>query len=335
MNKHAIFSLITLIILLMSSCKNDVDIFLEGEETTAVYGYIDCGADTNYLKITKSFIGNATELAPQYSASNYDYKLDVRLVGKFAKSPNYITEVILDTTSVFKPYDPEGLFYSGRDQTLYYTTEKFLENEKYQLIIKRKDGVTVTSEVETISGSTLKRPTLNINFESDYSNQIQWATNIPLDLAAYYEVVGYFHYKEINTEGSTDTVRHTMKWFFGSGTGEELYNSADKKLFISYKPSSFYTQLASTNNIANNHSDYVQRFSEGFEIVITATGDELYNYILIQNSNSAIIDTPEYTNIKNGIGIFSSRSVYSKTLPLNEQTLNTLIEDWNFVRVYN
>lgn len=335
MKRYSIFSLITLITMFMSSCKNDVDIFLEGEETTVVYGYIDCGADTNYLKITKSFIGNATELAPQYSASNYDYKLDVRIVGKFAKSPNHITEIILDTTSVFKPYDPEGLFYSGRDQILYYTTEKFLENERYQLIIQREDGEKVTSEVETISGSTLKKPNLNISFESDYSNQIQWATNVPFDLAAYYEVVGYFHYKEISHEGSTDTVRHTMRWFMGSGTGEELYNSADKRLFVNYTPSSFYTHLASTDNIANNQSDYIQRFSEGFEIVITATGDELYNYILIQNSGSAIIDTPEYTNIENGIGIFSSRSVYSKTVPLNEQTLITLIKDWNFVRVYN
>lgn len=335
MRKRIIFPLISLIILLMSSCKNEVDIFLEGNETTAVYGYIDCGADTNYLKITKSFIGNATELAPQYSASNYDYKLDVKLVGKFAKSPGHVTSIILDTTSVFKPYDPDGLFYSGRDQVLYYTTEKFLENEKYQLIITRKDGETITSEIETISGFTLRRPMNNISFESDYSNQIQWSTNIPLDLAAYYEVVGYFHYKEINAEGSTDTIRHTMKWFMGSGTGEELYNSADKRLFVNYTPSTFYTKLLATDNIANNQSDYVQRFSEGFEIVITATGDELYNYILIQNSGSAIIDTPEYTNIENGIGIFSSRSVYSKTLPLNDQTLNTLIKDWKFVRIYN
>lgn len=335
MNRYTVLSLIAAILLLMSSCDNNVKIFIEGEETTVVYGYIDCEADTNYIKITKSFVGDATELAPQYSASNYDYKLNVKLAGKFAKSPNHVTEVILDTTSVFKPYDPEGLFYSGRDQVLYYTTEKFLENEKYQLVIEKKDGTTVSSEIETISGSTLKRPNLNINFESNYTNQIQWATNVPLDLAAYYEVVGYFHYKEISHEGSTDTIRHTMRWFMGSGTGEDLYNSADKRLFVNYTPSTFYTHLAATDNIANNPSDYVQRFAEGFEIVITATGDELYNYILIQNSGSAIIDTPEYTNIENGIGIFSSRSVCSKTLPLNEQTINTLVKDWGFVRIYN
>lgn len=334
MNKTTVFLIISIISLIMSSCKNDVDLFKDGEETTIVYGYIDCGVDTNYLKITKSFIGNAIELAPQYSASNYDYKLDVRLIGKFAKSPNTITEAILDTTSVFKPYDPEGLFYSGREQVLYYTTEKFLENEKYKLVITRKDGVSVTSEIKTISGSRLTKPIGSISFEP-YNSQIQWSPSIPLDLAAYYEVVGYFHYKEISAEGATDTVRHTMKWVMGSGTGEELYNSADRRLSINYTPNSFYTRFAATDNISNNKSDYVQRFSEGFEIVITATGDELYKYISIQNSGSAIIDTPEFTNIENGIGIFSSRSVYSQTLPLYGYTLNNLIENWNFVIEYN
>lgn len=334
MRKLLIFIHIFISIVILSSCNNDVEIFIEGEEATVVYGYIDCDADTNYLKITKSFVGDATQLAPQYSASNYDYKLDVRLVGKFAKSPGHVTEVVLDTTSVYKPYDPDGLFYSGRNQVLYYTTEKFLENEEYQLIIKRNDGVVVTSRIVTISGSTIRRPIYNISFESDYSNQIQWSTNIPLDLAAYYEVIGYFHYKEIESEGSTDTVRHTMKWFMGAGTGEELYNSADKRLFINYTPSSFYSNLASTDNMTGEQSDYIQRFAEGFEIIITATGDELYNYILIQNSGSAIIDTPEYTNIENGVGIFSSRSVCSKLFPLNEQTINTLVKEWGFVKVY-
>ena len=163
MRKLLIFIHIFISIVILNSCNNDVEIFIEGEEATVVYGYIDCDADTNYLKITKSFVGDATQLAPQYSASNYDYKLDVRLVGKFAKSPGHVTEVVLDTTSVYKPYDPDGLFYSGRNQVLYYTTEKFLENEEYQLIIKRNDGVVVTSRIVTISGSTIRRPIYNIS----------------------------------------------------------------------------------------------------------------------------------------------------------------------------
>ena len=324
-----------LLILLFNSCDDSFNIFTDGEEVTAVYGYLDVEADTNYLKITKSFTGNAVEMAPDYSSSNYDYKLDVKLIGKFASNPNFVRTVMLDTTSVFKPYDPDALFYSGVNQVLYYTTEKLLEDQEYQLVITRNDGEVVTSKVKTICGSTIKKPILGISFESPATNKIEWRSNQFNQLAAYYEVIGYFHYKQIDP-GQSDTTYHKMRWYFGSGTGVEMYNSSTLNMFVNYTPTTFYSKLAADANITNNTSTYTERFVDCFEIVITSTGDELYNYILIQNSGSAIMDTPEYTNIENGIGIFSSRSVCRKKFDVNDHSINTLIREypeWGFKKV--
>lgn len=332
----SLFLYISFFTLVFSSCKTDVNIFSEGEETTIVYGYLDVDADTNYVKITKSFVGNALENAPIYSSSNYDYKLMVTLTGKFADMPNVVSNAILDTTSVFKPYDPDGIFYSGRDQVLYYTTRKLLENENYQLVIERNDGEIIKSNVRTISGSTLRKPQYQISFESDFTNQIRWKPE-NYELAAYYEVVGYFHYRQLNNIGE-DTSSYTMKWVMGSGTGEQLWSSGDMLLSVNYTPSNFYKNLASDYNITSNSPDFVQRFADNFEIVITSTGEELYNYILIQNSGSAIQDTPEYTNIENGMGIFSSRAVSDNFINISELSLNTLVNDypqWGFKRIYN
>lgn len=325
---------------LFNSCKTDVDIYTEGEETTIVYGYLDVDADTNYLKITKSFVGNAIELAPDYYASNYDYKLMVKLIGKFADMPNTVSETIWDTISVYKPYDPDGIFYSGRNQVLYFITRKLKENENYQLVIERNDGEVIKSNVRTISGSTLKKPINTdfaiINFESSYPNQIEWSPKKFDERAAFYEVVGYFHYGQLNP-GETDTIDYSMKWHMGSGTGDELWNSSDMRLSVSYTPNTLYSRLASDANIMNNSPNYVQRFVKDFEIIISATGEELYNYILIQNSGGAIQDTPEYTNIENGMGIFSSRSTTRKFVNVAGQTINTLVNDypqWGFQVTY-
>lgn len=336
MRKLLLFISVILSIIILNSCDNSVQIFTDGEEVTAVYGYLDVDADTNYVKITKSFTGNAVDLAPDYSASNYDYKLDVRLIGKFASNPGFVKTVMLDTTSVFKPYDPEGMFYSGVNQVLYYTTEKLLENQEYQLVITRKDGEVIKSKVKTICNSTVKKPHMNISFESPLTSKIEWRSSKLNQLAAYYEVIGYFHYKQIDP-GQTDITYHTMKWFLGSGTGESMYNSSTFNMFVNYTPSAFYTKLAAEDNIANNTSTYTRRFVDSFEIVITSTGDELYNYILIQNSGSAIMDTPEFTNIENGVGIFSSRSVCRKKLNVIDHSVNTLIREypeWGFEKVY-
>ena len=335
MKRLLLFISIILSIIILNSCDNSVNIFTDGEEVTAVYGYLDVDADTNYVKITKSFTGNAVDLAPDYSASNYDYKLDVKLIGKFASSPGFVKTVVLDTTSVFKPYDPDGLFYSGVNQVLYYTTEKLLENQEYQLVITRNDGEVVKSKVKTICGMTIRKPMYNISFESPVTNRIEWRSNTFNQLAAYYEVIGYFHYKQLNP-GQSDTTYHTMKWTFGSGTGESMYNSSTMNMFANYTPTAFYSRLSADANIANNTSTYTRRFVDCFEIVITSTGDELYNYILIQNSGSAIMDTPEYTNIENGLGIFSSRSVCIHKVEVNYLTVNTLVRDypeWGFKKV--
>lgn len=324
-------------IVVFNSCETGVNIYEEGEETTIVYGYLDVDADTNYLKITKSFIGNVVEGGQDYGLSNYDYKLNVYLIGKFADSPNVNSTVILDTCHVYKPYDPDAIFYSGVNQVLYYTTRKLIENQRYNLVIERNDGVVIKSTVETINGCEIRRPQFNINFESPVTNQIQWRPNNLFKHAAYYEVVGYFHYGQLNP-GETDTVDYTLKWVLGSGTGEELWNSSDYNMFVNYTPKNFYKQLQSDDNFINNSPDWVQRFVKGFEIVITATGEELYNYILIQNSTGAIQDTPEYTNIENGMGIWSSRSQCRKMFEVNDLTINTLIRDypqWGFIKVYN
>lgn len=335
MKKLQIIWLLLFFIVLCHSCKTDVDLFVDGKETTIVYGYLDCDVDTNYLKITKSFIGDAHNLAQNYQANNYDYKLSVKLVGKFNDEPNTIDTAVFDTISVYKPYDPDSFFYSDINQVLYYTSRKLKENEDYQLIINRKDGEVITSNVKTLSGFEIRKPYTMVNFDSDSPNKVQWYHKEFNKFAAYYEVYGYFHYKQLNP-GEIDTVDYTMKWFLGSGTKEDLYISLDRVLSVNYIPNDLYSKLSASDNIINNSPDYVKRFVDNFEIIITATGDELYNYILINNSSSVIQDTPEYTNINNGMGIFSSRAKCSKKFKINPSTVNKLIRnypEWGFIYI--
>ena len=46
------------------------------------------------------------------------------------------------------------------------------------------------------------------------------------------------------------------------------------------------------------------------DVTLMAAAQDLSTYILLnQNSNSIVVDRPEYSNIDNGIGILSSRSL--------------------------
>ena len=75
-----------MIALFLVSCSTDVDIYADYKDIPVVYGLIESTADTNYVKITKSYCGsndnpiNALEVAPIYDSSNYPGKLNAYIV---------------------------------------------------------------------------------------------------------------------------------------------------------------------------------------------------------------------------------------------------------------
>ena len=63
------------------------------------------------------------------------------------------------------------------------------------------------------------------------------------------------------------------------------------------------------------------------DFIFTVGAEEFYTYYVVNNSNSTVSNSiPDYTNLSEGAGIFSSRSV--KTYPgklLNDLSLDSLI----------
>lgn len=320
--------------LLLASCNTKVNLYSDECDSTIVYAMLDAGADTNFFKITKSFVGNANELAQNYEANNYKYdEIEVKLTGVFDGSSSSQT-VQLDTVSRWIPYNENSTFYSGRMQTYYYTTEKLKEGEEYKLEILRKaDNVTISSKATTINSFDFQKPMQSIAIIfTDVTNStanVEWrVSSSPFkSTAAYFDVTGYFHYSEL-MPGALDTVRRTLQWHMGSGEADRLYNTSSNLPYyvISYTPSTIFNLLKDDKHLSNNSPAGVQRWFEAFEFNISAIGEELYTYYLITNSTSAIQDTPNYTNVDNGIGIMSSRVTKTRKVNISEQTRGKIKE---------
>jgi len=307
------------------SCSNKVDLYSDDGDTTVVYALLDAYADTNFFKITKSFVGDVSSLAQNYDANNYKYdEIEVTFSGVF-EGNNAVQTFTLDTISKWIPYDPEATFYSGCWQRYYYTTRQLVAGNEYELIVHRKaDDVNVSAKVKTINSFKLSRPYLNekINlFSTSPNSKIEWrvldvATNFQ-STAEYFEVTGYFHYKEL-MPGATDTTSHSIKWSIGEGVASNLYNTSEHAYVMNYTAINFINYLENNTYLINNSPIGVQRWFEQFEFRVDAIGADLYNYLLINNSSSAIQDTPNYSNIENGIGLMSAR--------VSRNTFNTILE---------
>ncbi len=332
--KKIIWAIFAIAALAFSSCSNKVDLYCDEGDTTIVYAMLDTGVDTNFFKITHSFIGNANELAHNYDANNYKYdELEVTFTGVFEDSPATQT-IALDTISKWIPYNPNSTFYSGCYQTYYYTTKKLLEGKEYTLtIIRKADNVTISATTKTINTFVFKKPVTNVVGFTGQSASVEWrvrdASTMYHSTASYFEVYGFFNYSEL-MPGATDTVKRSIQWSLGEGTESNLFTTANNDMYyaINYTPNALF-DIISQDAYLNNNSPYgVKRWFDKFEFRIFAIGEDLYNYNLIANSSSAIQDVPNYTNVTNGNGIMSARVAKSKFITIMENTRIQICNDY-------
>ena len=320
--------------LILSSCSNKVDLYADEGEHTIVYAMLDAGADTNFVKITKSFVGDVSQLAQNYEANNYKYdEIEVTLTGVFEGS-NQTQTLTLDTIAKWIPYDANATFYSGCWQRYYYTTAKLKEGTSYTLNVLRKaDNVNVTATTVTINNFRFRKPIANqpLQFKDVKRGTVEWKVpEFPcISTAAYFEITGYMHYKEV-MPGSTDTVSRTVYWPFGSDKAENLITTQNNDTYylINYTPEALFTVVRDNQYLRNNSPAGVQRFFGKFEIVISAIGEDLYNYYLVSNSTSAIQDVPNFSNVENGYGLVSARIAKTSLHPINILTRQKISRDF-------
>lgn len=333
---------------MFNACSTDVDIHADYKDITVVYGLLDSDKDTNYVKINKAFLpnsenGNAQEIALISDSCNYPFKLDAKIIEYRANTggTNYekTRELILDTLTIHNK-KPDGFFYNP-DQLVYYTKEKIYSNTqqykyKYELQIDRGDTI-LRAETEMVGGYNpdnhyyFNIVTGIMSFAGEFGTSIKF---YPCPNAAIYEVVMKFYFTEIGP--SHDSVRRCMEYSLGTFSEATLYSSLEHGQYvIAHKSIRFYSELADylgkqCDTISQNIDRIIQ--DKAIYISIAAGGEELYNFISVNGPSSSIVQTiPEYTNIKGGYGVFSSRTLVEKWVNFN--SLNDLMREhpnWRF-----
>lgn len=337
MKKTLILSLMA-IVAAFSSCSNRVDLYADYKDIPVVYGLIDYQKDTNYIRINRAFSSsndnpiNAYEVALIADSCNYPGKLDARLIElkKGALNQYYPTGVehILDTMTLHNKQ--EGLFYSP-DQKVYFTTGRFSENTvdyRYRLVIY-KDNDTISSETGLVGGENfaIRTTTLSFDPEDDSDGHINF---VIADNAAFYEMSFQFNYEEIRNGVTT---QKSINYNFGTGNLETLEHDSQSSTlyYFKYPRRMLFSKL---NDAIGGDTIGVVRHVGNCVISLAAGGDEMYNFIQVNNNGGGYSQTvPDYTNIKGGYGVFSSRLTKVKSdVTLNRLTLTKLYGHMGFVQ---
>ncbi|HOI32470.1 MAG: DUF4249 family protein [Bacteroidales bacterium] len=314
-----IFIVIASLLVVFNSCSTDVDLYADYKDITIVYGLLDAGQDTNFIKITKAFLGpgNALEIAKDPDSSNYAQKLNVILQGK--KNGADQNPIVLDTITIHNKLAGDSIFYFP-SQLLYYTTATLDPNAQYTLKIE-PESKAIEAKTDMIASFGVVRPVNFINFASTSATQIEWNS---AHGGKRYEVQIIFNYKELRP-GNPDTLYKQMFWNLGTRHSQGL--DGGEEMSVSYMGSEFYSRLGQELDDELN----VKRWAGEVLLTISAGGEELSTFIDVNApSNSIVQEIPQYTNILNGYGIFSARSKAVKVYNLNPLSETKLVEDYNW-----
>jgi len=336
MKKIAIFLL--LISTLFIACETDFEVNADWKEVMVVYGLLDQSQPQQYIKINKAFLGegDALQMASVSGSVNYN-PLDLEV--KIYKAENVYNSfdtlfsylefygelyklkdsIILRDTILEKE---DGLF--ATDKNIIYTTPSnfFLTNnaneKEYILsIVNKKSGKQVWAK------SNLIHELILLNFSSNmglYKEPLPDPPIKPLEKSQHkvkwshstngkiYQIIARIFYEE-KFHNTTNTIIDSIDWI----QPLIVYDGGDE-MHYTFEGEAFVNTLA--NKIKNTNSNLIARRLSSIKLLFTVGSEALHTYMNLNEPFEGIVqERPVFTNINNGIGLFSCR--YNKSHPMS------------------
>ena len=328
-----IYLILSVLALVFTACETDFEVNSEWEETTVVFGLLDKAKEIQFIKINKAFLGEADALQMAQHSDSVNYvpfdsidstgEIQVKLY-KINFNDTIDSRTLKDT---LLPKD-DGLFATDSNIIYYFNTpegDNFLsENRTYSLVINNvKTGNIVSASTEIIKGFNF-----SAGIPSPSSNKLTF----------YVDGLGYrFPRFEWSDPPNAEIFQFNLRFHYRE-------NEVEKELLWTQ------TALGSNANIlilsgedffqflANNKafSTDEEREFKSIDIEMTLGTQELKTYIAVNEPITGIVqERPQFTNINNGIGLFSSRYTKEYTgFKLNDDAERYIIEelDLNFIQ---
>ena len=326
-----------------ASCDNTLNILDDYKETPIVYGLLNKNDTAHFIRIQKGFlgVGNALLMAQYPDSIYYDTaSIDARIYSIINGTK---TDTIVLVPNFNKVKD-EGLFTDEKHR-LYqlYLQErnngivnlkpyfKLKTDAKYQLEIKNKETNMFTSAatdlVESISQLSLF-PSSKINLASDYPFNVKIGS---AKNGKVYGLIMRFKYKEFKpgaTVGTDLYIDYPVDNLLSTNTngGQALTYLIDGPSFFGFLKERIPKNTAVSRPITYLSADFI----------FTVGTQDLYNYIQVNAPGNTVNYIPDYTNLSNGKGIFTSRwSSTVSNMKFNTPTLDSLQNGKYTIGIFN
>ncbi len=290
---------------LFVSCETDFNVIANYKEVAVVYGLLNQNDSIHYLRISKAFLGDGNALTYAQVADSSSFGSDITVVLNETPTSGPEKEIVFDTVTLFNK--ETGVFYSP-GQLFYFSKAKLSESSSYKLkITNKKTGYEVSSQTNLIHNFSISKPlsgstVISFKRSSTSKNKFTWQNAIN---GRRYQFKVYFNYKELDIKD--DTTYKRVLWLFPEHIAESI--DGDYKIDETYVNEDFFKICTKTYYTDKAKEDsIVARFASTIELEVAVIGDEFNTYLEANGpSTGVLIEKPVYSNITNGLGLFSSK----------------------------
>lgn len=337
-------TLVAVLVMLFNRCDNTLNVTAEWKEIPVVYGLLNPSASENFIRINRAYLNQEGD-AISYGGiadSIYFEDLTVQLVeNRNGVEGNTINFVKVDGDTIGLPKE-EGVFAQSPNylyRTSYdikasdfanlYNYELVVINNKSNKVYRAKANM--VGETEILSPLRESDPRFNID---DDTNRYIYIIYREAPQAKMYDCVIRFRYKEYNKETPNQVRIDSVDWqVFKSKQTIRLRGYEEQQTNIrSYL---FYDFL----NSAIDADPLVERVPIDMAFHLYGAGEDMYTFVSVNQPSIGIVQKkPEFTNISDGLGIFSSLNIKSLNhIKIDDPMMtrlvsSTRVSELNFVR---
>ena len=336
MKKYFSLLLLAVILFSLASCKKTLTVNAEWKDVSVVFGLLDQTESVHYVKVTKAFLGpgDALQFAAISDSSNYD-SLQVYMQ-EYNNTILLRTIALHDTTIQNKD---SGIFYCPQ-QRVYVTSAKLLPELTYHLVINviNKDG-TIKKTVEgnaTLIGDldvSIPMSVARASFQSGKMTEVKWTS---AKGGVRYQVNIRIHYLETPNGDPNQSVFKSLDWLALSNL-KSLSEKGGQTMDYYINGDGFYSFIGSQLKNDTVNGQVVTRALRTCDFIFTVGSEDLSTYMDVTEPSMTIIqERPPFTDIVNGIGLFSARTVKSvdsllySTFTLDEIKTNQYTKNLGF-----
>ncbi|MEL6717931.1 MAG: DUF4249 family protein [Bacteroidota bacterium] len=322
--KHLIVILVSFF--LFNACSNELELTAPWKNIPVIYGVLNEADRVQYIRVEKAFLDestNALDLAKNVDSVYYS-DISVQL-----ERPSLNTTLTLERVDGVQ----EGLI---REDGVFATDPNFLYKldlegvaplqggEKVRLLVSdSKDQLLASSETTIVESFDLVRgrPGDELNFSNyDRTIRLSWR---PQESATIYDVQFVINYRENVDGSSTEFVDKSVTWTVASNLLKESVSTGTQAT-VEVNGEEFYAFLDGALESSNKIRQFVD-----LDFIVTAGGSELSEYIRIRQANTGLTssqNTPIFSNIEGGLGLFSSTATTRKNeITLTPASLDSLV----------